>query len=73
MPRGKAKQLTESDLIKREQSRRESAAEFERLKEHWPELRQALAPEAVLAMWILLGDAIFVKEQHNGATTKGAD
>jgi len=60
MARGKAKQLSADDLLKREQARRESAAELRRLMNIWPELRAlGLKPAAITAMWFLFGDAMF--------------
>lgn len=59
MGRGKARTPTQAELVDRERSRREAHAELERLKEHYPTLRQTLTPEAITATWFLLGDAMF--------------
>lgn len=50
---------SESKLIEREQRRRESAAEFNRLKERWPKLRQTMSAEAIALAWFLYGDKIW--------------
>jgi hypothetical protein len=64
MPRGKAKQLTADELLKREQARREAAAELRELMNRWPELRGlGLKPEAIMATWFLFGDAMFEAKQ----------
>lgn len=41
----------------------ETEAEFNRLKEHYPQLREVMSPEAILAAWFLCGDDMWKKTE----------
>lgn len=52
----KRKPLTGEQLAERDRRQRETHAEYGRLKERWPALRENMTPSAILLAWFLLGD-----------------
>lgn len=46
------------------ETRMEARKELERLQERAAELRKILTPQAIMAVWLLLGDDMWAKEEQ---------
>jgi hypothetical protein len=53
------KKITPDEARAKLIARREAHEEFERLSERYWTLRETMKPEAIMATWLLLGDAMW--------------